>query len=272
MKIGVFDSGLGGLSILKSFREALPQYDYLYLGDSLHVPYGDKDPEKITDWAKKIIPFFIQKNCCLVVFACNTITATSLPQIQEKFDRQIKVLGIIRPTSEYLLTQSAKKIGIIGTNNTIASDIFTRDLKKINPDKKINFHQQACPGLVEEIEKGPPYSQKMITLLSSYLTSIKENIDALVLGCTHYNLIADQIQALIPKTEIVTQGNLAAQKLKEYLHRHPELAQKITRQSKLTLYFTRIKKNYPYLANLFLGNPEPPIGLKLAKINFSPKK
>lgn len=269
MKIGVFDSGLGGLSILKSFRETLPQYDYLYLGDSLHVPYGDKDPEKITDWAKKIIPFFIQNNCCLVVFACNTITATSLPQIQKKFDRQIKVLGIVRPTSEYLLTQPTKKIGIIGTTNTIVSNIFSHDLEKISPTPKINYYQQACPGLVEEIEKGPPYSQKMTTLLSSCLSPlVKEDIDVLILGCTHYNLIVNQIQALVPKVEIITQGNLAAQKLKEYLHRHPELAQKITRQSKLTLYFTKIKKNYPYLVKFFLRSPKSPTKLKLAKINF----
>lgn len=270
MKIGVFDSGLGGLSILKSFRKTLPQYDYLYLGDSLHVPYGDKDPEKITNWAEKIIPFFIQKGCCLVVFACNTITATSLPQIQAKFDQQIKVLGIVRPTSEYLLTQPTKKIGIIGTTNTITSNIFGRDLEKINATKKVNFYQQACPGLVEEIEKGPPYSQKMTTLLSAYLNPlIKENIDVLVLGCTHYNLIANQIQALVPNIKIITQGSLAAQKLREYLIRHSELAQKITHQSELTLYFTRIKKNYPYLVNLFLENLKQPTTLKLAKINFS---
>ncbi|MDD3531722.1 MAG: glutamate racemase [Candidatus Shapirobacteria bacterium] len=270
MKIGVFDSGLGGLSILKSLKKSLPQYDYLYLGDSLHVPYGDKDPEKITTWAKKIIPFFIEKNCCLIIFACNTITATSLSQIQEKFDHQIKVLGIIRPTSEFLLANPARKIGIIGTTNTIVSNIFTHDLEKISPKKRINYHQQACPGLVEEIEKGPPYSKKMKTILSSCLALLTEKkVDVLVLGCTHYNLIADQIQTLLPKTKIITQGDIAAQKLAAYLNRHLDLAQKITCQSKLELYFTKIKVNYSFLVNFFLDNREQSVELKLAKINFS---
>ena len=269
MKIGVFDSGLGGLSILKAFKKFLPQYDYLYLGDSLHVPYGDKKPEKITAWAEKIIPFFIEKKCPLVIFACNTITATSLPQIQKKFDNQIKVLGIIRPTSEFLLANPGQKIGIIGTTNTITSNIFSRDLKKIAPDKKINYYQQACPGLVEKIEKGPPYFKELNKTLSFCLAPLaKEGVDVLVLGCTHYNLVADQIQTFLPKTKIITQGDIAAQKLITYLNRHSDLAQKISCQSKLELYFTKIKPNYPSLVGLFLTGRQQPVKLKLAKINF----
>jgi glutamate racemase len=269
MKIGVFDSGLGGLSILKSFKKTLPQYNYLYLGDSLHVPYGDKDPREITSWARRIIPFFIQKGCCLVIFACNTITATSLPKIQKEFSHQIKILGIIRPTSEFLLTKPGKKIGIIGTTNTINSNIFTYDLEKISPNKKINYYQRACPGLVKEIEKGPPYSKKMAEILSLCLAPLmKKSIDILILGCTHYNFIADRIQTQLPKTKIITQGNIAAQKLAAYLDRHLKLAQKITCQSKTEFYFTKIKPNYHSLINLSLAKKKGTIKPKLAKIKF----
>ncbi len=269
MKIGVFDSGLGGLSILKAFRENLPQYKYLYLGDNLHVPYGNQNPEKITNWARKIIPFFIEKECPLVIFACNTITATSLPKIQKEFANQVKVLGIVRPTTEFLLSQKGKKIGLIGTTNTIGSNIFNRDLAKINQGKTIKFYQQDCPGLVKEIEKGSFYSKKLRKTLRSCLGPLqKKEIDLLVLGCTHYNLIANQIQTLLPKTKIITQGAIASQKLAQYLKKHFDIAQKLGRQKKLALYFTKENRHYPSLVNLILGEDHQYTKLKKAKIDF----
>jgi glutamate racemase len=269
MNIGVFDSGLGGLSILKAFRENLPQYHYLYLGDNLHVPYGNQDPKKITSWARKIIPFFIKKNCPLVIFACNTITATSLPKIQKEFADRIKVLGIVRPTTEFLLNQKGKKIGIIGTTNTVNSNIFNQDLAKINQGKAIKFYQQDCPGLVREIEKGFSSPEKIKMVLCSCLGPLqKKEIDILILGCTHYNLIADQIQAFFSKTKIITQGEIAAQKLAQYLNRHTELEKKLAQENKLTLYFTKKSRHYPPLINSILGRSHQYTKLKKAKIDF----
>ena len=155
------------------------------------------------------------------------------------------------------------------STNTIASNIFNRDHKKVNSKKTINCYQQACPGLVEEIEKGPPYFEELNKTLSFCLAPLaKEGVDILVLGCTHYNLVADQIQTLLPKTKIITQGDIAAQKLIAYLNRHSDLAHKITRQSKLELYFTKIKPNYPFLVGLFLTDRRQAVKLKLTKINF----
>jgi len=269
MKIGVFDSGLGGLSILKNFREKLPQYDYLYLGDNLHVPYGNQDPEQITNWAQKIIPFFIEKKCPLVIFACNTITATSLPKIQKEFANQVKILGIVRPTTEFLLSQRGKKIGLIGTTNTINSNIFNRDLAKINQGKTIKFYQQDCPGLVKEIEKGALYSKKLKKALRSYLAPLeKKELDLLILGCTHYNLIANQIQTLLPKTKVITQGAIASQKLAQYLKKHPDIDQKLGKQKKLALYFTKENDHYPSLVSLILGENHQYNRLNRAKIQF----
>lgn len=268
MKIGVFDSGLGGLSILKVLRKGLSSYDYLYLGDNLHVPYGNRSCEEIIFWAHKIIPFFIKKNCALVIFACNTASALALPTIQKEFDGKLKVLGVVRPTSEFLASHNFGKVGFIGTTNTIKANIFYNDFKKTFPQKELVFCQKDCPGLVEEIEKGDFKSQNFKKILSASLAPLKkEKIDVLVLGCTHYNLIACQIETLMPGTRIITQGEIVAEKLEDYLKRHSDLEKKLSHGRSLELYFTKKDPLYPSLVRLFLGKSQN-LNLKLAKINF----
>ena len=268
MKIGVFDSGLGGLSILKSLRERFPFYDYLYLGDNLHVPYGNRSGEEIIFWVRKIIPFFIKKDCALVIFACNTVTTMALPTIQKEFGEKIKVLGIIRPTSEFLADHHFRKVGFIGTTNTIKANVFYNDFKKVFPQKELIFCQKDCPGLVEEIEKGNFKSQNFKNTLSASLAPLKkEKISALVLGCTHYNLVARQIKDLMPGVRIITQGEIVAEKLEDYLKRHGDLEKKLSRGRFLELYFTKKDSLYPSLIRFFLGKSQNP-SLKLAKINF----
>ena len=268
MKIGVFDSGLGGLSILKALRKELPFYDYLYLGDNLHVPYGNRPCKEIIFWARKIIPFFIKKDCALVIFACNTVTAVALPTIQKEFGKKIKILGIIRPTSEFLASHNFGKIGFIGTTNTIKANIFYNDFKKVFPQKELIFCQKDCPELVERIEKGDFKSQGFKKILSASLAPLKkEKVDVLVLGCTHYNLIARQIEALMPGTRIITQGEIVAEKLEDYLKRHSDLEKKLSHGRSLELYFTKKDPLYPSLVRLFLGKSQN-LNLKLAKINF----
>jgi len=268
MKIGVFDSGLGGLSILKVLRKRLPDYDYLYLGDNLHVPYGNRLHKEIIFLARKIIPFFIEKNCALVVFACNTITAVALPTIQKEFNGKIKVLGIIRPTSEFLADHHFGEIGFIGTTNTVKANIFYNDFKNVAPKKELVLCQNDCPGLVEEIEKGDLEGKNLKKILTACLAPLKkERIDALVLGCTHYNLIARQIEGLLPGVKIITQGEIVAEKLRDYFKRHGDLEKKLSRRHSLTLYFTKDNPFYPLLVKTFLGE-EKTRRLKLAEIEF----
>jgi len=268
MKIGVFDSGLGGLSILKVLRKRLPDYDYLYLGDNLHVPYGNRLHKEIIFLAQKIIPFFIKKNCALVIFACNTVTAVALPTIQKEFGKKIKILGIIRPTSEFLADHHFGKVGFIGTTNTIKANIFYNDFKKVFPQKELIFCRKDCPGLVEEIEKGDLEGENLKKILSVSLAPLKkEKVDVLVLGCTHYNLIARQIKDLMPGVRIITQGEIVAEKLEDYLKRHRDLEKKLSRGRSLELYFTKKDSLYPSLIRFFLGKSQNP-SLKLAKINF----
>lgn len=269
MKIGVFDSGLGGLAILKAFRKDLPQYDYLYLGDNLHFPYGNRSQEQIINWTRKAVLFFIRNNCRLIIFACNTATAVALPILQKEFLDQAKILGIVRPTSEFLSSSSFTRVGIVGTTNTVKSNIFNYDLRKINSNKRITLYQQDCPGLVEEIEKGPTGWQNLEKLLTQHLSWLKrEKIEALVLGCTHYNLVTTQIRAVFPETKIVTQGELAAQKLNEYLKKQSKITRELSKGQSLKLFFTKENPNYEELANFFLENNSP-IKPEFIKINFS---
>jgi glutamate racemase len=255
--IGVFDSGLGGLSVLKDILDELPQYNYIYFGDNARVPYSGKSPELIYEYTRKAVDFLMKKNCLLVILACNTATATSLPKIQREYLTHYyperRVLGIIRPTVEAIVEKNSKRVGIMATYATVISKSFVAELKKL--DDKIDVYQNACPLLVPVIEEGEVQWEGLHLLLQKYLAPLKKkNIDTLVLGCTHYGLIDEKIRSLVgPSTEILSEGKVTAQKLKKYLKKHRALEKKLAKAKKRAYYVTDLNERYKKMAKFFLG-------------------
>jgi len=256
MNIGVFDSGLGGLTILKALIKRLPQYNYFYLGDNARVPYGNRSPEIIYEFTKEAVDFLFKKNCQLIIIACNTSTSTSLRKIQTEYlakhypDR--KVLGVIKPAVEEIGEKKFKKIGIIGTKTTINSGAFVREIKKILP--KAEVFQQPCPLLVPYIEDSGRNQQILKLMLKEYLKELKEkNIGSLLLACTHYEILEKQIKKEIgEKVKVISEGKLVAKKLEDYLRRHPEIEQKLGKSHQVNYCFTDINADYQRLMRLFL--------------------
>ena len=243
MKIGIFDSGLGGLFILKGLlsNRALSKYDYVFLGDTKNLPYGNKSQKQIYKLAVKAIEYLFKQDCALVIVACNTASSQALRKIQQEWlpkskykDR--KVLGVIRPTVESVI-KSAKRIGVIGTNRTIDSKAYLREFKDFNPNLKI--FQQATPLLVPLIESGSLI--KIDEVLKHHLKQFK-NIDTLILGCTHYCILKDKVRKLVgPKVKVISQDELLPEKLKSYLIRHKEITQKLSKNRQLQLNVTKLQ-------------------------------
>jgi len=276
MNIGVFDSGLGGLTIFRAFLERLPAYNYVYLGDNARVPYGNRSPEIIYRFTKEALNFLFKKNCQLVVIACNSATASSLKKIQHnylpKYYPGRKVLGIVKPVVESLEDyQSLKKIsrvGVVGTTATVNSRAFVRQIKKTMPH--LYVYQQACPLLVPFIEEGIHKDNRALRLvLKNYLNSLtKKKIEALILGCTHYELLKKEIQKIVGrKVQILTEGKIAAEKLKEYLSLQKELEKKLEKKKKVSYFLTDEEPNYKRLMKLFLKSHSSNIKVQLAEID-----
>jgi glutamate racemase len=257
-QIGVFDSGLGGLSILKEFIRLLPRYNYVYLGDNARVPYGGRSDKIIYQYTTQALTYlFSCWNCRIVILACNTATSTSLKRIQQEFLPQKfphrKVLGIIKPVIEVLPENRVAKIGIIGTRATINSRSFVREIRKVLPKTKIV--QQAAPLLVPFIEEGAVNSVGFSSILTQYLQVFKkESIDQLILGCTHYGLIHQKIKNELGKSiKVIAEGKIAAQKLAEYLCKHPELENQLAKTGRHQYCLTDLTARYQKLFIYFLG-------------------
>ena len=256
MNIGVFDSGLGGLTVFKELLKKLPDYNYLYLGDNARVPYGGKSEKIIYTYIREAVDFLFKKNCLLVILACNTATAVALRKIQREYlpkkypDK--KVLGVIRPTVESVIDAGYKKIGVIGTYALVISKSFVKEIKKF--DKSVEVYQKACPLLVPIIEEGEIDWQGLDMILKKYLQPLKNNnIDSLILGCTHYGLIDDKIHKIIGTgVHIVTEGNVTALKLKDYLIRHPEIEKHLGKDRQREYYVTDLNIRYKKMIQLFL--------------------
>ena len=248
MKIGIFDSGLGGLSILKELLQKLPQYDYVYLADNKHVPYGSKSTDKIYEYTLKSVEFLFKQNCSLVILACNTASAVALRKIQQNdlpsFFPKKRLLGVIRPTTETILSLPlSKSIGILATSATIKSGYFIEDLNKTKK-KHPPIFQQACPNLVPLIESSQFDLLKFKISLNSYLTPLKKKkVKTIILGCTHYGLLHDEVQKMVgPSILIISQGEIIAQKLKDYMQKHTEFSSKLSKNSS-RLYFATQPSN-----------------------------
>jgi glutamate racemase len=258
--IGVFDSGYGGLTILKELKHTLPQYDYIYLGDNARAPYGPRSYDTVYQYTLEAVNWFFNQGCSLVILACNTASAKALRTIQQKdlpnMAPDKRVLGVIRPTTEILGNFSTThQVGILGTSGTIQSDSYPIELAKFFPDLKV--FQQACPLWVPLIENGEHDKPGADYFVKSYLDQLfsqSADIDTLLLACTHYPLLADKIKAYMPKgVNVVSQGAIVAKSLAKYLESHPDLAQKCSQSGQLSFYTTDNPQAFELQASTFFG-------------------
>ena len=267
--IGVFDSGFGGLTILRGLVKELPEYDYLYLGDSARAPYGSRSQETIYAFTKQAVDFLFAHDCELIILACNTASSKALRRIQQEHLPQFhpgkKVLGVIIPAAEAATQKSVgQKIGVIATEATIASQAFVRELQKLDPS--ITVFQNPCPLLVPIIEAGEHHSDITNTLLQKYLAPLlKKKIDTLVLGCTHYEILKQKIQTIVGENvTVISESSVVAKKLRAYLVRHPEIEQQLEKKGRRHFYSTDRTEKFTRLGSQFFGTT---ITVRQAHIN-----
>lgn len=248
MKIGVFDSGLGGLVITKAFVKALPEYDYVYFGDTARLPYGDKTPEQILSYTVEAVKFLIKQNCGLIIIACNTATSVALRFLQRQFipfyAPDVKVLGVVIPTVEVALEDKASRIGVLATKATVASHLYRAELHKINPNLEV--FEEAAPELVPLIENNDFAEAEKAAV--AYAKRFN-NIESLILGCTHYPLVKTALRKALPENvKVVSQDELMGDKLKDYLKRHFEIDICLSRESRLEVLVSRLNEHYRQVA------------------------
>jgi glutamate racemase len=256
--IGVFDSGVGGLTVLKSLLKYLPNYDYIYLGDNARTPYGNKSKEEVYEYTRQAVDFLFKQGCDLIIIACNTASALALRKLQQKYlPRKYpgkKVLGVVRPMAEAIaLNKKIKKVGMIGTKATVRSKIYPREIKIRN--KKLKIFCQSAPLLVPLIESGWNDEKEIRSTLEKYLQPLKKaKIDSLVLGCTHYPFLEKQICQIMGKgCKIYNSGEIVALSLKDYLRRHSELTIIRHQKPKLLFYTTGGVGAFKLIGDRFLG-------------------
>ncbi len=263
--IGIFDSGFGGLTILKKIIEENPGYEYIYLGDNARAPYGSKSEELIYQYTREATSFLMEKGCELIIIACNTASAKALRQIQQKWLPQNhpnkKVLGVIIPVAEAAIEAKKEqkekdkkrknKIGLIGTQATINSQTYERELKKL--DSNIEIFSKKCPLLVPLIEEGWIERRETKMILRYYLRGLKrERVNFLILGCTHYPILFEKIKGIMGEhCQIINPPEVIALKLKQYLENHPEIEKKIKKNKKRTFYTTDDPKRFKSFAPRF---------------------
>lgn len=228
--IGVFDSGYGGLTILKEIRERLPQYDYLYLGDNARAPYGSRSFDVIYEYTWQAVQALFERGCSLVILACNTASAKALRSIQQKqlplIGDHKRVLGVIRPSTEALGDLSkTKHVGILATEGTVKSQSYVIELQKFSPDIAVTQH--ACPMWVPLIENNQYDTPGGIYFLQQDLLTLLQQdsaIDTILLGCTHYPILKNMLESMLPEhIRVVAQGSIVSERLDNYLQRHPEI-------------------------------------------------
>ncbi|MGL5619160.1 MAG: glutamate racemase [Tannerellaceae bacterium] len=259
--IGLFDSGYGGLTILDKIKEHLPQYDYLYLGDNARAPYGTRSFEVVYEFTRQAVYKLFEEGCQLVILACNTASAKALRTIQQRdlpqWDPSRRVLGVIRPTVEVIdnITHT-KHVGILATAGTISSQSYPIEIHKINPE--IEVVGEACPmwvPLVENNEFAAEGADYFVKKNIDHILNTDPEIDTLILGCTHYPLLLEKIRQYTPAhIELVAQGDYVAASLEDYLLRHPEMEQRITRGGTMRFQTTESVSKFAETAEVFLKN------------------
>jgi glutamate racemase len=258
--IGVFDSGYGGLTVLREFVDRLTQYDYLYLGDNARAPYGTRSFETVYRYTLQCVKWLLQQKCPLIILACNTASAKALRSIQQndlqKLDPGARVLGVIRPTTEIIGKHTnSNSIGILATNGTVQSQSYLIEIEKFFPGLKIE--QEACNMWVPLVENNEHQSEGADYFIEKHINNIlsrNKNVDTLLLACTHYPLLKEKIEKHLPKNvKLVSQGQIVAESLKDYLYRHPEVETKISKEGKRVFYTTDSTEDFNNKATIFFG-------------------
>ena len=258
--IGVFDSGYGGLTVLKEIKAKLPKYDYLYLGDNARAPYGPRSFATIYQYTLQCVEWFFKQGCPLVILACNTASAKALRSIQQidlpTIDPFKRVLGVIRPTSEIIGKFTVtNKVGVLGTDGTIQSLSYPIEINKFFP--AIEVFQQACPMWVPLIENNEYDNLGADYFVQKYLNELlakSSEIDTLLLACTHYPLLTNKIKEFAPKNiTILSQGEIVANSLVDYLNRHPEIELNCSKNSESAFFTTDATTSFDEKASIFYG-------------------
>ena len=263
--IGIFDSGYGGLTIFNHIRQRLPQYDYLYLGDNARAPYGTRSFDVIYEYTLQAVNYLHEQGCNLIILACNTASAKALRTIQQHDINpdQLRVLGVIRPTVEVVPTRTrTNHIGVLATPGTVASESYVIELQKQNP--KLIITQQACPMWVPLIESGEHLQEGADYFVEKYLTELLERdplIDTIILGCTHYPLLQEKIEAFLAQqtisqqsVSVIAQGEIVAESLADYLERHKDISEQAIAGStgSCTFLTTESANKFSDSASMFL--------------------
>ena len=261
--IGIFDSGYGGLTILSQIRERIPQYDFLYLGDNARTPYGTRSFEVVYEFTSQAVKTLFDMGCQLVILACNTASAKALRTIQQidlpKIDPRKRVLGIIRPTVEYLdhITET-RHVGILATSGTIKSESYLMEVHKLFPD--VTVTGEACPMWVPLVENNEYASEGADYFVQKHIRQLLEKdpkIDTIILGCTHYPLLIEKIRQFTPShVRIVPQGEYVAHSLRDYLNRHPEMDIRCTKNGTCRFLTTESTAKFEESASIFLRMDE----------------
>ncbi|MBN2165511.1 MAG: glutamate racemase [Marinilabiliaceae bacterium] len=258
--IAIFDSGYGGLTVLDKIRKHLPDYDYIYLGDNARTPYGNRSFEVVYEYTKQAVLKLFEMGSPLVILACNTASAKALRTIQQNdlplIDLEKRVLGVIRPSVEKVKSVTSKnKIGVLGTIGTIQSDSYPLEIKKLFPN--VEVFQEACPMWVPLVENNEFDSEGADYFIKKNIDNLfakDSNIDSVILGCTHYPLLIEKIRKYIPLgVNIIEQGQVVAESLKDYLQRHPEIEEKCLKNGVTHFFTTESVNKFKQAAGVFLN-------------------
>jgi glutamate racemase len=258
--IGVFDSGYGGLTVLRQLVNALPQYDYMYLGDNARSPYGTRSFETVYRYTLQCVQWLLQQDCPLIILACNTASAKALRSIQQKdlehLAPKARILGVIRPTTETIGKHSTTgHVGILATNGTVNSNSYLIEIEKFFPE--LTVVQEACPMWVPLVENNEHDKEGADYFIQENLNNIFKKdpqIDTLLLACTHYPLLQNKIKKFLPQgVALLSQGEIVAESLKDYLHRHPEIENEISKEAQRIFYTTDAPDDFDAKATIFFG-------------------
>ena len=258
--IGVFDSGYGGLTVLKEMVKLLPQYDYIYLGDNARAPYGNRSFETVYQYTLECVKHLFNEGCPLVILACNTASAKALRTIQQKdlpgMNPDLRVLGVIRPTTEVIGNYTKTgHVGIMGTSGTVASNSYPVEIEKLFPN--VVVHQEACPMWVPLVENNEHLSNGADYFIKQHIDHLLQqdkDIDTILLGCTHYPLLADKIKKHVPaEMKIISQGEIVAHSLQQYLERHPNMNNACSKNGSRRFLTTDDTDSFNRHAAIFFG-------------------
>jgi len=258
--IGVFDSGYGGLTVLRKIIDKLPLYDYIYFGDNARTPYGNRSFETVYQYTLQCVKWLFDQGCPLVILACNTASAKALRTIQQKdlpvIDPEKRVLGVIRPTAEIIGTySSSRQIGVLGTKGTVHSQSYVIEIEKFFPGATV--YQQACPMWVPLVENNEHTGEGADFFVKECIDELLDQnpaIDTILLACTHYPLLIDKIKEYSPADmTILSQGEIVAESLENYLQRHPEMEKKLSRDGERLFYTTDSTEDFDNHAAVFFG-------------------